>query len=92
MVQAEFAEISIEHEEPETQLLVVHPSSMALFDSYCHPDWYPQRRRREYYETLAEGIEIEGGGVWRRKVMLKEYWLDKCMKAGRFLVRPRSRV
>lgn len=25
---------------------------------------------------------------WRRKVMVKVSWVERCLKAGRFLVRP----
>lgn len=33
----------------------------------------------------AEGIETQE--EWKRKVMVKESWVERCLKAGRFLVR-----
>lgn len=78
------AEISVENDDPETKLLLLHPSSYRLFDGFCHPDWYPPRKKRAYYAAQEEGHRVDE--PWKKKVMLKESWVDKCLAAGRFLV------
>ena len=72
------------HQEPETQLLILHPSSFRLFDSYCHPDWLSATRRK-FYDKYMEQHEDEEED-WTRKVLLKEGWMARCIEAGRFLV------
>lgn len=72
------------HDAPETQLLILHPSSHHIFDSYCHPAWLTPSRRRKYDNYREEhGDEEE---EWTRKVLLKDQWLWRCIEAGRFLV------
>lgn len=41
-----------------------------------------------YYRHRAAAAEIgeQVEEVWRSKVLLKEWWIPQCLKAGRFLV------
>jgi hypothetical protein len=82
--QNEMAEAASFHDETETQLLILHPSSYRLFDSYCHPDWLSVKRRKRYDRYVQQHEEEEED--WTRKVLLKEGWVGRCVEAGRFLV------
>jgi hypothetical protein len=87
--QNEGAEMAYFHQEPESQILILNPGTYRLFDAYCHPDWLSAGDRRHY----DKAVEKEGEGYveeWRRKVLLKEAWVSKCLLAGRFLVRTSS--
>lgn len=88
--QNEGAEMAYIHHEPETQILILSPGTYRLFDAYCHPDWLSAGDRRHYdrnIEKQEEGFVEE----WRRKVLLKESWVAKCIVAGRYLVRVSGR-
>ncbi|OCF61960.1 hypothetical protein L486_01626 [Kwoniella mangroviensis CBS 10435] len=84
-IQAEGGEISPDHTEDETSLLLLDPSSTYLFDAYCHSYWlrprdlerYQRRRERRGNQTDEE--------PWQKKVILKAWWIDKCIEAGKFL-------
>jgi hypothetical protein len=85
MYQNEGAEMGFHHQEPENQILIISPGTYRLYDAYCHPDWLSAGDRRHYDRSIAEAGEdfVE---EWRRKVLLKESWVAKCLQAGRFLV------
>ncbi|WWC65865.1 uncharacterized protein I303_108487 [Kwoniella dejecticola CBS 10117] len=82
-VEAEGGQISSEHTDEATQLIILHPASTYLFDMYCHPDWLRPRARERYRARQAQSGTVDE--LWQKKVLLKSHWVDKCLEAGKFL-------
>lgn len=73
--------ISTDHTDPDTHIIILHPTSIEIFDRYCHPAWLPARQRMAYRRMLRAG----GVEEWRRKVILTEMWPKLCRVQGRIL-------
>lgn len=75
------AETCSEHSEPGVRILVLHDSSTDVFDEYCHPKWLTLSRRLRY-QRLVRGGAVE---EWKRKTMVSDGWVVKCLAARRVL-------
>lgn len=88
--QAEGASISLAHDSPTTQLIILSPRSIPIFDAYCHPAWLRPYERKRYNLFRSKLVEREKDDPpveqWTYKVLLKEEWVGRCLEAGRFLV------
>ncbi|ORY34738.1 hypothetical protein BCR39DRAFT_514237 [Naematelia encephala] len=70
------------HAAPSVSLLILSPKSVRVFDQYCHPIWLSPHSRRVYEHRVVAGKLDE---AWKRKVMLKSWWVKECLAAGMFL-------
>ncbi|WVQ66309.1 uncharacterized protein L199_004488 [Kwoniella botswanensis] len=84
-IQAEGGEISPDHTEDETSLLLLDPSSIYLFDAYCHSHWLRPRDLERYQQRRERRGNQREEEPWQKKVILKAWWIDKCIEAGKFL-------
>ncbi|WWC92834.1 uncharacterized protein L201_007793 [Kwoniella dendrophila CBS 6074] len=82
-IEEEYGMISAEHYDEETQIMILHPGTTYIFDMYCHPKWLKPHLRERY--RLAQKEDGDNQELWQRKVLLKDWWVDECIKAGRFL-------
>lgn len=81
LVQAYGAELSTDSADHNTHLLILHPSSLDVFDRYCHPSWLPQSGKYRYQRLLkSKGVE-----EWKEKLVLTENWPRSCIHAGKLL-------
>ncbi|WWD20327.1 hypothetical protein CI109_104803 [Kwoniella shandongensis] len=85
-IQGEGGQISPDHTQPTTQLLILSPGSNYVFDRYCHPEWLSSSDLRRYRkrQRMSKPEETEEE-PWQSKVILKDPWVEACVKAGRFL-------
>ena len=86
-IQDQGARISTRHEDEQTQLLILAPGSVPVFDLYCHPEWLGTRLRKWYHSMRTKG-KLAAQESWQSKLILREEWIAKCIAAGRFLVGP----
>ncbi|WVW86891.1 hypothetical protein I302_108946 [Kwoniella bestiolae CBS 10118] len=84
-IEAEGGEISSDHTEDDTSLLILDPGSTYLFDAYCHPYWLRPRDLERYQRRKARRGRIREEEPWQKKVLLKAWWIDKCLEARKFL-------
>ncbi|WWC95560.1 hypothetical protein V866_002425 [Kwoniella sp. B9012] len=84
-IQAEGGEISPDHTEDDTSLLLLDPSSTYLFDAYCHSYWLRPRDLERYQRRRERRGNTREEEPWQKKVILKAWWIDKCIEAGKFL-------
>ncbi|WVR08030.1 hypothetical protein IAU60_005074 [Kwoniella sp. DSM 27419] len=82
-IESEGGRIATRHTDPETQLILLSPASTIIFDMYCHPEWLPPNGRRRY--DKRQSLLKDADEPWQRRVLLKAWWVDKCIEAGRFL-------
>lgn len=79
LIQANGGRVSTKHDEPDTRILILHPSSIHIFDRYCHPVWLSPEGRKSREEAVRAGEVDEE--EWRRKVILTEKWPRLCVTA-----------
>ncbi|WRT69731.1 uncharacterized protein IL334_006721 [Kwoniella shivajii] len=84
-IENEGGQISAEHIDDLTQLLIISPASTYIFDMYCHPDWLKPRDLERFKQKRHQAGSESNQDLWQRKVILKDWWIDDCLKAGRFL-------
>ncbi|KAK8849698.1 hypothetical protein IAR55_005033 [Kwoniella newhampshirensis] len=86
-IESEGGQISPDHTEPTTQILLLSPASTYVFDRYCHPEWLAASDLRRYRKRrrLSQPEVAEEEEPWQSKVILKAWWVDECVKVGRFL-------
>ena len=82
--QSEGGRISSRHVSETTQLIILSPSSIQIFDMYCFPLWLPRLARQRLSAKRKRG-EV-AGDEWRSKVLLKAGWVGACAAVGVFLV------
>lgn len=63
------------------RIIILHPSSTASFDAYCHPVWLTMAARFRYLR------KIRAGGVeeWKVRTIVSEEWVGKCVDANKVL-------
>ena len=68
---------------------MLSPRSVRMFDTYCHPAWLsPESRQLDEAQRRREAKRGQKMvPAWKEKVLLKEWWIDRCFEAGRLLVR-----
>lgn len=80
--------ISYDHWSETTQIIILSAKSVHIFNTYCHPEWLRPNAKYMYYRA-REKAALRGETMedpWKKKVLLKEWWVQHCLDAGEFLV------
>lgn len=81
LIRLHGGEISDRHDDPAVNLLILNPTSVDIFDRYCHPSWLPMSGRYRYQRLLKAGGIDES----KHKVLLTESWIRLCVLTGKLL-------
>lgn len=81
LIHTHGGQISNTHENANTDIIILHPSSIEVFDRYCHPLWLSTAGRIKRDKLIKDGLIDEG--EWKIKVLLTENWPGLCIARGR---------